>query len=139
MASRSKRKPVPEEVPPIRTFEEYEADCRKAIAEMESAYRARGEPVPRITFQPSLGILVSFDDEQVHYSSNGTDVTPSRHAIIQRKTAETQLDLSLNLDGTGKAEIATGIGFLDHMLTLFAKHSLIDLKVQAKGDLHVDP
>src|SRR5439155_12902501 len=47
--------------------------------------------------------------------------------------------LSLNLDGAGRAELATGIGFFDHMLTLLAKHSLIDLTVRAEGDLHVDP
>jgi imidazoleglycerol-phosphate dehydratase len=62
-----------------------------------------------------------------------------RTAQIQRQTAETQIDLRLDLDGTGRAELATGIGFFDHMLTLLAKHSLIDLKVQAQGDLHVDP
>lgn len=62
----------------------------------------------------------------------------SRTATIQRETAETQIVLTLNVDGTGQAEIATGVGFFDHMLTLFAKHGLFDLKVQAKGDLHVD-
>ncbi len=62
----------------------------------------------------------------------------SRTASITRNTAETQIELSLNLDGSGIAEIATGIGFFDHMLTLLAKHSLFDLKVQASGDLHVD-
>jgi imidazoleglycerol-phosphate dehydratase len=62
-----------------------------------------------------------------------------RVARIERKTAETQIDLRLDLDGTGRAEVATGVGFFDHMLTLLARHSLIDLAVQAKGDLHVDP
>src|SRR5262245_4201511 len=62
----------------------------------------------------------------------------ARQASIQRNTAETQIRLSLNLDGAGQATLATGIGFFDHMLTLFAKHSLIDLAVEAKGDLHVD-
>src|SRR5262249_9330667 len=61
-----------------------------------------------------------------------------RIAQIQRQTAETTIDLHLDLDGTGRSEIATGVGFLDHMLTLFAKHSLIDLTVKAVGDLHVD-
>lgn len=61
-----------------------------------------------------------------------------RTATIQRKTAETQIELTLNIDGTGQAEIATGVGFFDHMLTLFAKHGLFDLRVQATGDLHVD-
>jgi imidazoleglycerol-phosphate dehydratase len=61
-----------------------------------------------------------------------------RTAALDRKTAETQIHLSVNLDGTGQATLATGIGFFDHMLTLLAKHSLIDLTVEAKGDLHVD-
>lgn len=62
----------------------------------------------------------------------------TRSASITRKTAETSIELSLNLDGSGQAEIETGVGFFDHMLTLFSKHSLIDLKVHAQGDLHVD-
>lgn len=61
-----------------------------------------------------------------------------RTANITRKTAETDITLSLNLDGTGASKIATGVGFFDHMLTLFSKHSLIDLDVAAKGDLHID-
>ena len=62
----------------------------------------------------------------------------TRIAKIERNTAETQIVLSLNLDGTGVAKIATGVGFLDHMLTLFAKHGLFDLEVAATGDLHID-
>lgn len=61
-----------------------------------------------------------------------------RKASIARSTAETQISLSLNLDGSGQNEISTGVGFFDHMLTLFARHSLIDLEVRAQGDLHVD-
>ena len=61
-----------------------------------------------------------------------------RTASLTRTTSETDIALSLALDGTGKAEIATGIGFLDHMLTALARHSLIDLTVRAKGDLHID-
>jgi imidazoleglycerol-phosphate dehydratase len=61
-----------------------------------------------------------------------------RTATIDRKTAETTIRLSLNLDGSGQADVATGVGFLDHMLTLLAKHSAIDLAVWADGDLHVD-
>jgi imidazoleglycerol-phosphate dehydratase len=57
---------------------------------------------------------------------------------VKRDTAETQISLAINLDGTGKAEIATGIGFLDHMLTLLARHSLVDMSITAKGDLEVD-
>jgi imidazoleglycerol-phosphate dehydratase len=61
-----------------------------------------------------------------------------RTAHIQRSTGETQIDLAIDLDGTGRASIATGVGFFDHMLTLLARHSLIDLTIQATGDLHVE-
>jgi imidazoleglycerol-phosphate dehydratase len=61
-----------------------------------------------------------------------------RRAEVTRETGETQISLALNLDGTGKTEISTGIGFLDHMLTLLGRHSLIDLTIRAVGDLHVD-
>lgn len=62
----------------------------------------------------------------------------TRTAQIDRKTAETNIQLELNLDGTGVADIATGVGFLDHMLTLFAKHGVVDLKVRCQGDTEVD-
>ena len=62
----------------------------------------------------------------------------TRQATITRTTSETDITLSLDLDGTGQSQIATGIGFLDHMLTALSRHSLIDLSVQAKGDLHID-
>lgn len=62
----------------------------------------------------------------------------SRQADITRKTKETQIELEINLEGTGKAEITTGIPFLDHMLELFAKHGLFDLRVTAQGDLEID-
>jgi imidazoleglycerol-phosphate dehydratase len=62
----------------------------------------------------------------------------TRRATIKRKTAETDIELELNLDGTGKTEIETGVGFFDHMLTLLGRHSLIDLSIKARGDLHVD-
>jgi imidazoleglycerol-phosphate dehydratase len=61
-----------------------------------------------------------------------------RIAEIARETGETAITLRLDLDGTGKAEIATGIGFLDHMLTALARHAMFDLRVEARGDLHVD-
>ena len=60
-----------------------------------------------------------------------------RSAKIERKTKETEVKVELNLDGTGKSEVNTGIGFLDHMLTLFSKHSSIDLTVNSKGDLEI--
>jgi imidazoleglycerol-phosphate dehydratase len=62
----------------------------------------------------------------------------ARTAHIHRETGETEIDLALNLDGSGQAAIGTGVGFFDHMLTLLTRHSLIDLTVQAQGDLHVD-
>lgn len=61
-----------------------------------------------------------------------------RHSRIERNTNETQIVLELNLDGTGQRAVQTGLGFLDHMLELFAAHGLFDLTVSAQGDLHVD-
>ncbi len=61
-----------------------------------------------------------------------------RKASINRKTKETSIKVEVNLDGTGKSNIATGIGFLDHMMEQIAKHSLIDINLEAKGDLHID-
>ncbi|HEY8595318.1 MAG TPA: imidazoleglycerol-phosphate dehydratase HisB [Devosiaceae bacterium] len=61
-----------------------------------------------------------------------------RKAEIARKTAETEISVAVDLDGTGKREIATGIGFLDHMLDQLSRHSLIDMTIKARGDLHID-
>jgi imidazoleglycerol-phosphate dehydratase len=61
-----------------------------------------------------------------------------RRASVSRRTAETDVSVSLGLDGTGKASVETGVGFLDHMLELFARHALFDLDVKVTGDLHVD-
>ena len=61
-----------------------------------------------------------------------------RAATVKRKTNETDIEVAINLDGTGTSAIATGIGFLDHMLDLLARHSRIDLKLRAQGDLHID-
>ena len=62
----------------------------------------------------------------------------TRTASIERRTGETSIELILNIDGSGMVDSATGIGFLDHMLHLFARHGLFDLRVRATGDLHVD-
>jgi imidazoleglycerol-phosphate dehydratase len=62
----------------------------------------------------------------------------NRTASITRTTAETDIALTLNLDGTGSADIATGIGFLDHMLVALTRHGLFDLRLRARGDLHID-
>ena len=61
-----------------------------------------------------------------------------RQASVERKTKETGIEVRLNLDGTGQYDVTTGIGFLDHMLEQLSRHSLIDLHVRAKGDLHID-
>ena len=65
-------------------------------------------------------------------------MTTPRRASIKRNTAETQIQLSINLDGTGTAQLQTGIGFFDHMLDQIARHGLIDLDIQCTGDLHID-
>ena len=61
-----------------------------------------------------------------------------RTATVKRKTKETDIEVAVSLDGTGRRSVATGIGFLDHMLDLLARHSRIDITVKAKGDLHID-
>ena len=61
-----------------------------------------------------------------------------RIGSVERKTKETQISVRINLDGTGKADIATGIGFFDHMLDQIARHGLVDLEIKAHGDLEVD-
>jgi imidazoleglycerol-phosphate dehydratase len=65
-------------------------------------------------------------------------MSTARTAEVSRNTAETQITVRLNLDGTGQARLSTGIGFFDHMLDQIARHGLIDLEIEAKGDLHID-
>jgi imidazoleglycerol-phosphate dehydratase len=67
-----------------------------------------------------------------------TVVTTGRHAEVTRNTAETQIRVAINIDGSGVSKLATGIGFFDHMLDQIARHGLIDLDIDAKGDLHID-
>ncbi len=64
--------------------------------------------------------------------------TPTRRGEVARQTRETEIRVVLDLDGTGTADISTGVGFMDHMLTLFAVHGFFDLLIQAKGDTHID-
>jgi len=64
--------------------------------------------------------------------------TAARTASVTRNTAETRITVSVNLDGTGKAKLSTGIGFFDHMLDQIARHGLIDLEIDCQGDLHID-
>ncbi|MDE3759719.1 imidazoleglycerol-phosphate dehydratase HisB [Sinorhizobium meliloti] len=66
------------------------------------------------------------------------DVMPSRTGQVSRKTNETAISVSVNVDGTGVSKIATGVGFFDHMLDQLSRHSLIDMEIKAEGDLHVD-
>lgn len=63
---------------------------------------------------------------------------PLRRATVQRQTKETRIEASLDLDGTGAYDVKTGIGFLDHMIEQLARHSLIDIRLRAEGDLHID-
>lgn len=65
-------------------------------------------------------------------------MSTERKAEVSRKTAETQIRVSLNLDGSGVSKLSTGIGFFDHMLDQIARHGLIDLEIEAQGDLHID-
>ncbi len=64
--------------------------------------------------------------------------TPSRTASVSRTTAETRIQVAINLDGSGQSRLSTGIGFFDHMLDQIARHGLIDLDIEAQGDLHID-
>jgi imidazoleglycerol-phosphate dehydratase len=66
------------------------------------------------------------------------DVAAARIARVERRTKETTIAVTVNLDGTGKAELATGVPFLDHMLDQVARHGMLDLTVRAEGDLHID-
>ena len=65
-------------------------------------------------------------------------VSSGRHAEVTRNTAETQIRVAINIDGSGASKLATGIGFFDHMLDQIARHGLIDLDIEAQGDLHID-
>jgi imidazoleglycerol-phosphate dehydratase len=65
-------------------------------------------------------------------------MTNARTATVKRDTKETQIEVTVDLDGTGTSDLETGIGFFDHMLDSFARHSMMDLKVRTKGDLHID-
>ncbi len=67
-----------------------------------------------------------------------TTTTAPRQAEVSRNTAETQIRVAINLDGTGRSKLSTGIGFFDHMLEQIARHGMVDLEIEAKGDLHID-
>src|SRR5262249_52615458 len=95
-----------------------------------------GRTSPRIgPYRSSEGVIGLLKDRRF---SAWTRRVLMRSATIKRKTKETDIEVSVNLDGTGIASVATGIGFFDHMLDLLARHSRIDIAVKANGDLHVD-
>ncbi len=71
-------------------------------------------------------------------SASQADASAERTAEVSRTTAETRISVYVNLDGTGEARLASGIGFFDHMLDQIARHGLIDLRVDCEGDLHID-
>lgn len=86
---------------------------------------------------------VDKDGNNIEEADNWTKLSdqicfPTRKAELKRKTAETNISVQVNLDGTGEADISTGLGFLDHMLEQIARHGLIDLDISCEGDLHVD-
>jgi imidazoleglycerol-phosphate dehydratase len=95
-------------------------------------------PAPLVGPDGSLHFVLEEEDGEVDATIRPGRLFERRKKSVRRETAETKIDLSLNLDGTGRADVATGVGFFDHMLTLLARHSLIDLTVMAEGDLHVD-
>ncbi len=107
-----------------------------------------GDRVTDIQFADNLGCKAIFFSETKHpgaaFCTNDWNevyrflTTLSRMASVQRNTGETKVHVELNLDGTGKNEISTGIGFFDHMLEQIARHAEIDLNIRAEGDLHVD-
>src|SRR5437762_9236386 len=93
-------------------------------------WRRGNGPVKRARFRPRVAKGLA--------SGRRRDTIFMRTAIIKRKTKETDVEVSVNLDGSGLCNVATGIGFFDHMLDLLARHSRIDLTVKAIGDLHID-
>jgi imidazoleglycerol phosphate dehydratase HisB len=86
---------------------------------------------------------IDTDGIEIEEAENWTQLSdkicfPTRKATLQRETAETNISISVNLDGTGQADISTGLGFFDHMLEQIARHGLIDLEISCEGDLEVD-
>jgi imidazoleglycerol-phosphate dehydratase len=98
-----------------------------------------GEPArPAQPRSDSRDLIAAPGPGQLRAVQRRWGLLPPRSAHIVRETAETRIELALGLDGGGSAEVTTGIGFFDHMLTLLAKHSLFDLRLAAQGDLQVD-
>jgi imidazoleglycerol-phosphate dehydratase len=99
--------------------------------------KTRSRPVPRRVVARAEDRNESRDGDRSlatsHHFENG-----KRNASIDRKTRETAVKVALKLDGSGRGEVSTGVPFLDHMLESFARHGFFDLKIEAKGDLHID-
>ena len=93
-----------------------------------------GEIISCAAFGWSIGLGLAITPAQKH--ANPGQIM--RKGAVSRKTSETAIDVSVDLDGSGKADVKTGVGFFDHMLDQLARHSLIDLTVKAEGDLHID-
>ena len=99
-----------------------------------AAVKAGGTPAPAAAGRrPSLAL-----GRRLGYGHGGSEGTGMRQASVTRTTRETNVEATVNLDGSGSSDIATGIGFLDHMLEQLSRHSLIDMRVRAEGDLHID-
>jgi len=122
------------------------SESQRALIENETITNtpfADSEADLKIRFEE--GKLKAIDDsgEEIESAGKWSDLSnkicfPSRRASCRRSTAETDISIGLNLDGTGKSNIATGLGFFDHMLEQIAKHGLIDLSISCEGDLEVD-
>ncbi len=91
-----------------------------------------------VVFYPFSRDLFDFFDHTPQKGGKSQPYTVMRTATIERNTKETQIKASVNLDGTGVYTVSTGIGFLDHMMEQLSRHSLMDLDLKAKGDLHID-
>lgn len=110
-----------------------ESDFKKLSLDEQKLYLEQLE-----TLSKKLRTLLSpSQDENTSSCSISKDIS-DRIASISRTTKETEISVSVNLDGQGKSNINTGLGFLDHMLTALSKHSMIDIDLQCKGDIHVD-
>lgn len=98
-----------------------------------------GERQILFTMEPVCACRAYLPADDTESIAMTTPIAPgARVAEVTRKTAETDIAIAVNLDGSGAAQLASGIGFLDHMLEQIARHGLIDLRVQCKGDLHID-
>jgi len=111
--------------------------------EIESAEFSKEDAHLLVTVEESFLKAYDADNIEIERASNWSELSdlicfPTREAQLSRETAETDISVKLNLDGSGEADISTGLGFFDHMLEQIARHGLIDLEITCKGDLEVD-